>query len=70
MRIHDRQLHERGEAPRPSRAPLFGLTMASALSASGCQVVEGVFKAGFWVGALVVVGIIALAIFALSKLLG
>jgi hypothetical protein len=31
------------------------LLMLLAISASGCQVVEGVFKAGMWVGILIVV---------------
>jgi len=34
---------------------------------SSCQVVEGIFKAGVWVGILIVVGIIALIVFIVSK---
>ena len=39
-----------------------------ALANSGCEVVEGIFKAGVWVGVLMVVGIIALVMFAVTKL--
>ena len=38
------------------------------LSLNSCGVIEGIFKAGVWVGVLVVVGVIALIIFLLSKL--
>ena len=31
------------------------LLMLLAISAAGCQVIEGVFKAGMWVGILIVV---------------
>lgn len=34
---------------------------------TSCEVVEGIFKAGVWVGILVVVGIIALIIWLLGK---
>lgn len=39
-----------------------------ALSLSSCGVIEGIFKAGVWVGVLAVVGVIALIIFLMSKL--
>ncbi|SDL05812.1 hypothetical protein SAMN05421823_104261 [Catalinimonas alkaloidigena] len=35
--------------------------------ASSCEVVEGIFKAGVWVGVLLVVGIIALIIWVFSR---
>ena len=35
---------------------------------SGCQLVGDIFKAGVWVGVLVVVVVIALVIFLVSKL--
>jgi hypothetical protein len=35
---------------------------------TSCQLVEGIFKAGMWVGILCVVGIIAVIIFIVSKL--
>ncbi|MDO5510888.1 MAG: phosphatidate cytidylyltransferase [Weeksellaceae bacterium] len=37
------------------------------LSLTSCQVVEGIFNAGFWVGILAVVGIIALILFFLRR---
>jgi hypothetical protein len=39
-----------------------------ALASTSCEVVEGIFKAGVWVGVLMVVGIIALVMFAVTKL--
>jgi len=37
---------------------------------SSCQIIEGIFKAGVWVGILAVVGIIALIIFIISRVGG
>ncbi|HXS37047.1 MAG TPA: hypothetical protein VN721_10130 [Flavipsychrobacter sp.] len=37
---------------------------------SSCQLVGDIFKAGVWVGILIVVVIIALIIFVLSKIFG
>ena len=34
---------------------------------SSCQIIGGIFKAGVWVGILVVVGIIGLLVLVLSK---
>jgi hypothetical protein len=34
---------------------------------SSCQVIGGIFKAGVWVGVLLVVGIVGLIIFLISK---
>ena len=34
---------------------------------SGCSVIEGIFKAGVWTGILIVVVIIALIIFLISR---
>jgi hypothetical protein len=34
---------------------------------SGCEVIGGIFKAGVWVGILVVVGIIALILFLIGR---
>ena len=44
---------------------LFLLTLA--ISFSSCQVVEGIFKAGVWVGILIIVVIIALIFWLISK---
>jgi hypothetical protein len=35
----------------------------------GCRVVEGIFKAGFWVGAIVIVMVVAL-VFGAVRLVG
>ena len=40
------------------------------LSLSSCQAIEGIFKAGVWVGMLFVVGILALVIFVIAKATG
>jgi hypothetical protein len=40
------------------------------VSLSSCELVGDIFKAGVWVGVLVVVGIIALIIFVISKVSG
>ncbi len=41
--------------------------LAMAVSFSSCQVVEGIFKAGVWVGVIIVVVIIALIFWLISK---
>jgi len=40
------------------------------ISLTSCELVGDIFKAGVWVGILVVVGIIALVVFLISKLSG
>ncbi len=40
------------------------------ISMSSCSVIEGIFKAGVWVGVLMVVGVIALVIFLIVRLSG
>jgi len=40
------------------------------LSLSSCELVGDIFEAGVWAGVLLVVGIVALAIFILAKLFG
>lgn len=37
------------------------------LASSGCDIVSGIFKAGVWTGVLLVVGMIALIVYLLSK---
>ena len=39
-----------------------------ALLSTGCELVGGIFKAGMWVGVLMVVGIIAVVFLAFAKL--
>ena len=43
------------------------LLIIIATAFSSCAVVTGIFKAGMWVGVLIVVGIIALIFFVISK---
>lgn len=38
------------------------------LTLSSCEVIGGIFKAGVWVGVLVVVGIIALIFFLITRM--
>lgn len=40
--------------------PSMALMLASVFVLDGCQAVAGIFKAGVWVGVLVVVGLMAL----------
>ena len=41
-----------------------GVTLA------GCEVVGGIFKAGFWVGAIAVVAVVLLLVFVVFKVRG
>jgi hypothetical protein len=47
--------------------PLLAL-LVLALSSAGCALVEGVFKAGLWVGAILVLIVVALAVWILRKM--
>ena len=49
---------------------VYPLLLFVMVSLSSCELVGDIFKAGVWVGVLVVVGIIALIIFLISKLSG
>ena len=49
---------------------VYPLLLFVMVSLSSCELVGDIFKAGVWVGVLVVVGIIALIIFLVSKLSG
>lgn len=40
------------------------------LMLSSCQAIEGIFKAGVWAGVIIVVLVIALIIFIISKVSG
>jgi hypothetical protein len=46
------------------------LLVVLALSMSGCEVIGGIFKAGFWVGIIVVVLIVGIIGFIAAKLRG
>lgn len=43
---------------------------AIVFSLSGCEVIGGIFKAGVWTGVIIVVAIIALVIFIISRMAG
>lgn len=47
---------------------LFFLLLGALCLLSGCQVVEDIFKAGVWVGIIIVVLIIAIIIWILRKI--
>lgn len=49
---------------------VLALVLLSTVTFAGCEVVEGIFKAGFWVGAIAVVLILAVVGFAAMKLRG
>ena len=49
-----------------SRLVLF-LFLLACTSASGCQVVGGIFKAGLWVGIIMAVIVVALVMFIVNK---
>jgi hypothetical protein len=48
---------------------LFLLIMCSAMI-SGCEIVGGIFKAGMWTGTIIVILVIALVIYIVSRLFG
>lgn len=53
---------------RKQSASLWITLFAFMVSLSSCEVITGIFKAGVWVGVLVVVGILALIVFAISRM--
>ena len=44
--------------------------MAMLVTLSSCELIGDIFKAGVWAGVLMVVGVIALVFFLISRLLG
>ena len=46
------------------------LALVSVFTLTGCEVIGDIFEAGVWVGVIVVVGIIALVIYLVSRLGG
>ena len=46
---------------RLSFSALFPVLVTAVAMASGCAAIEGIFKAGVWVGVIVVVLVVALA---------
>jgi hypothetical protein len=53
-----------GTLSRIALLVFLGVTLA------GCEVVGGIFKAGFWVGAVAVVFVVILLVFVVGKLRG
>jgi hypothetical protein len=50
-----------------SRLFLLLVLLAACVSASGCEVIGGIFKAGFWAGIIMVVLVVAIVMFIVSK---
>ena len=48
-------------------ALIYGSLLFVICSLSSCEVIEGIFKAGVWVGVLIVVAIIALIFWLISR---
>ncbi|WP_165929287.1 hypothetical protein [Flavobacterium hiemivividum] len=46
------------------------LLLTVVLSLTGCSVIEGIFKAGMGVGIFIVIAVIAIILFVVSKLFG
>jgi hypothetical protein len=42
----------------------------SALTLTGCDLVMGIFKAGVWVGVLIVLGVIGIVIWLIARAIG
>jgi hypothetical protein len=47
--------------------PLFVILIPFIISLAGCELAGDIFKAGVWVGALLVIGVIGLIIWMFSK---
>ncbi len=54
--------------PGSSTLSRIALLVILGMSAAGCEVVGGIFKAGLWVGALGVVAVVVLAIVIVGKM--
>jgi hypothetical protein len=52
-----------------SRSALLALLVAVLASAEGCRAVEGIFKAGFWVGIVIAVIVVAV-VFGIVRAIG
>lgn len=46
------------------------LIVLAAMSAAGCELIGGIFKAGVWVGAIAVIIVVVLVVVGVSKLRG
>ena len=59
----------RRRALQPARA-LGALLLMTPLALTGCAIVGDIFKAGVWVGVLLVVVVIGLLVWLVSKIMG
>jgi hypothetical protein len=48
--------------------PRLPLLFVSAVTLAGCQIAGDIFKAGVWVGVIAVVGVIALVVWLISRM--
>lgn len=55
---------------RSSTLSRIALLVILGVSLAGCEVVGGIFKAGMWVGALVVLVIVVLLVISVKKIKG
>jgi hypothetical protein len=55
---------------RSSTLSRIALLVILAVSVAGCEVVGGIFKAGMWVGAIVVLVIVVLLVVSVKKIKG
>ena len=46
------------------------LIVLAAMSAAGCELIGGIFKAGVWVGAIAVILVVVLLVVGVTKLKG
>ena len=46
------------------------LIVLAAMSAAGCELIGGIFKAGVWVGAIAVIIVVVLVVVGVTKLKG
>jgi hypothetical protein len=54
----------------PSSRLLLLCLVAACISVTGCEVVGGIFKAGMWVGVIMVVLVVAIIMFVMGKARG
>ena len=52
---------------RASTLPRILLIVLAAMSAAGCELVGGIFKAGIWVGAIGVIVVVVLLVVVVGK---
>ena len=60
---------QRDKVKHPMRhSPILSITLViSIVSLAGCEIAGDIFKAGVWVGAILVIGIMGLVIWMLTK---